>query len=49
MPDSVPPIGAFDAFRDVESWDAEQSRYWTDALNKRAAAPDQTATINPAR
>ena len=43
MQDSIPPIGSDDAFRDVEIWDEEQARYWTDALNQRAAAPDQVA------
>lgn len=43
MQDSIPPIGSYDVFRDVEIWDEEQARYWTDALNQRAAAPDQIA------
>lgn len=43
MQNSIPPIGSHDVFRNVENWDAEQARYWVDALNQRAAAPDQTA------
>jgi len=43
MADATPLIGSDDAFRAVETWDEEQARYWTDALNQRAAAPDQIA------
>ncbi len=41
MQDSIPPIGSYDVFRDVEKWNADQARYWTAALNQRAAAPHQ--------
>jgi ubiquinone/menaquinone biosynthesis C-methylase UbiE len=43
MQNSIPPIGAFDAFRHSDSWDAEEARYWISVLNQRAAAPDQIA------
>ncbi len=43
MQNSIPPIGSYDVFRDVGTWDAEQARYWINALNQRAAAPDQVA------
>ena len=43
MQNSIPPIGAFDAFRNSDSWDAEEARYWINVLNQRAAAPDQIA------
>ena len=43
MHDSAPPIGAFDAFRDVKNWDAEKANYWTGVLNQRSAEPDQIA------
>jgi ubiquinone/menaquinone biosynthesis C-methylase UbiE len=43
MQNSIPPLGAHDVFRSLENWTAEESRYWTDALNQRAAAPDQMA------
>lgn len=43
MQNSNPPIGSYDVFRNAESWDAEQARYWMDVLNQRAAAPDQMA------
>jgi ubiquinone/menaquinone biosynthesis C-methylase UbiE len=43
MQDSPYPIGAFDAFRNCDSWDTREARYWIDILNQRAAAPDQVA------
>ena len=41
MHDANQPIGAFDAFRNCDSWDAKEARYWIDILNQRAAAPAQ--------
>jgi ubiquinone/menaquinone biosynthesis C-methylase UbiE len=43
MQDSSYPIGAFDAFRNCDGWDAKEARYWIDILNHRAEAPDQIA------
>lgn len=43
MKNAILPIGAFDAFRNSGSWDAEEARYWINILNKRAEAPDQIA------
>lgn len=36
-------LGAHDPFRDVLRWDAETSRHWVEALDRRAAGADQTA------
>jgi ubiquinone/menaquinone biosynthesis C-methylase UbiE len=41
MPD--PPLGTFDAFRDVAAWSDATARGWIDTLNRRAAADDQRA------
>lgn len=43
MKNHVPPIGEYDAFRNVENWSVEQARYWTELLNQRTTAPDQVA------
>ena len=43
MQNSILPIGMFDVFRNSDSWDAEEARYWINVLNQRAAAPDQIA------
>lgn len=41
MKNEIPPVGAYDVFRNIDSWDAEQARYWVNALNQRATTPDQ--------
>ncbi len=41
QPSEPAPLGAHDAFRDVGSWDEGTSKQWVDALDLRAAAPDQ--------
>lgn len=43
MKKPIPPIGEFDVFRNLESWDPKQARYYINALNQRAKAPDQIA------
>lgn len=43
MHNKIPPVGAYDAFRNVENWSVEQARYWTKLINQRAIAPDQVA------
>ena len=40
---SPTPLGTYDAFKDVTSWNAETSRMWAAALNLRSAAADQIA------
>ena len=43
MQKHVPPIGAFDVFHNLSSWDANQAGYWVDILNHRASSIDQIA------
>jgi ubiquinone/menaquinone biosynthesis C-methylase UbiE len=41
MHDYIPPLGAYDIFRNVENWSAEEARYWAGALDQRADESDQ--------
>lgn len=43
MKDLPTPLGTYDAFKDAASWDEKNARMWVDALNLRAASPDQIA------
>ncbi|MGE5350975.1 MAG: methyltransferase domain-containing protein [Ignavibacteriales bacterium] len=40
-PESQIPLGTYDVFRDVQSWDERTASQWASALNLRASADDQ--------
>ncbi|MGE5682031.1 MAG: methyltransferase domain-containing protein [Bacillota bacterium] len=39
--DSPIPLGTYDVFRDVKSWDKQTANQWAEALNLRSSADDQ--------
>lgn len=39
--DSPIPLGTYDVFRDVKSWDDKTAKQWAEALNLRSSADDQ--------